>query len=155
MRTHALKAPLLININQDGHSVLLHVTSFLHYFYIAAPLNFQKTDCSAFQTYLESECQKSFNQHSAVVNSVQMTMRENILRYQGNQKSPYLKITLNDHKMIGRVRTMVQSGNANWKNLWGNVRDNGGLLTFDNIQYVQRFMVDTGVSILMVLTKLR
>ena len=130
---------------QDGHSVLFHVTNFLHYFYVAAPLNFQKTDCEPFQTYLESECQKAFNQHSAVINSVQMTMKENILRFQGNQKSPYLKITVNDHKMINRVRTLVQEANANWKGLWGNVRGAGGLLTFDNIQYVQRFMVDTSV----------
>ena len=37
--------------------------------------------------FLESECQKNFNQHSAVIASVQMCMRENILRFQGNQKS--------------------------------------------------------------------
>ncbi|KAJ4351362.1 DNA-directed DNA polymerase delta [Didymosphaeria variabile] len=135
----------LFGVTEDGHSVLFHVTNFLHYFYIAAPLSFQKNDCDAFGTYLESECQKAFNQHSAVINSVQMTMRENILRYQGNQKSPYLKITVNDYKMVNRVRTMVQSGSANWKGLWGNVRDGGGLLTFDNIQYVQRFMVDTSI----------
>jgi hypothetical protein len=72
-------------------------------------------------------------------------MRENIMRFQGNQKSPYLKITMNDHKMVTRVRTMVQQGNANWKGLWGNIRENG-LLTFDIIPYVQRFMVDTSVS---------
>jgi DNA polymerase delta subunit 1 len=129
---------------QTGHSVLLHVTGFMHYFYVAAPVGFQAQDCNAYKTYLESECQKQFNQHSGVINSVQMTMRENILRYQGNQKSPYLKITVSDPKMIARVRTMVQKGNANWKQLWP-YRD-GGILTFDNIAYVLRFMIDTGVT---------
>jgi DNA polymerase delta subunit 1 len=131
---------------QGGHSVLFHVTDFLHYFYIAAPLNFQKSDCGPFQTYLEAQCQKAFNQYSAVINSVQMTMKENILMFQGNQKSPYLRITVNDHKMINRVRKFVQDVNANWKGLWGNISPEDGLLTFDNIQYVQRFMVDTSVS---------
>jgi DNA polymerase delta subunit 1 len=115
----------------------------MHYFYVAAPIGFQPQDCDAYKVYLESECQKQFNQHSAVIYSVQMTMRENILRYQGNQKSPYLKITVNDPKMINRVRTMVQKGNANWKQLWPYRED--GILTFDNIAYVLRFMIDTKV----------
>jgi DNA polymerase delta subunit 1 len=119
------------------------VTGFMHYFYVAAPVGFGPNDCGAYKTYLESECQKQFNQHSAVIHSVQMTMRENILRYQGNQKSPYLKITVVDHKMINRVRTMVQKGNANWKRLWPARED--GILTFDNIAYVLRFMIDTKV----------
>jgi len=72
-----------------------------------------------------------------------MTMKENILRFQGNQKSPYLKITVNNHRMINRVRMLVQDGDANWKRLW--VRPEGGILTFDNIAYVLRFMIDTGV----------
>lgn len=123
---------------------MLHVTGFLHYFYIAAPMGFQPSDCNAFKTYLEAQCQKSFNSHSAVIHSVQMTMRENILRFQGNQKSPYLKITVNDPKFIGRVRKLVQGKEANWKGLWPDVE--GGILTFDNIIYVLRFMIDTKVN---------
>jgi DNA polymerase delta subunit 1 len=123
--------------------VLLHVTGFMHYFYVAAPLNFHKEDCGPYRVYLESECQKQFNQFSPIIHSVQMTMRENILRFQGNQKSPYLKITVADPKMINRVRTLVQKGNANWKKLWP--YSENGLLTFDNIAYVLRFMIDTKV----------
>jgi DNA polymerase delta subunit 1 len=116
----------------------------MHYFYVAAPIGFQPQDCDAYKVYLESECQKQFNQHSGVIYSVQMTMRENILRYQGNQKSPYLKITVNDPKFINRVRTMVSKGFANWKRLWP--AQEGGILTFDNIAYVLRFMIDTKVN---------
>ncbi|KAH7386129.1 catalytic subunit DNA polymerase-like protein delta [Pyrenochaeta sp. MPI-SDFR-AT-0127] len=134
----------LFGVTEDGHSVLLHVTGFLHYFYVAAPINFHKEDCEPYKVFLESECQKQFNQHSAVISSVQMTMRENILRFQGNQKSPYLKITVNDPKFINRVRTLVQKGFANYKQLWP-YRDDG-ILTFDNIAYVLRFMIDTKVA---------
>ncbi|CAN9476791.1 unnamed protein product [Alternaria alternata] len=134
----------LFGVTETGHSVLIHVTGFQHYFYVAAPLNFHKEDCEPYKVFLESECQKNFNQHSAVIASVQMCMRENILRFQGNQKSPYLKITVTDPKMINRVRMMVQKGNANYKRLWPARED--GILTFDNIAYVLRFMIDTKVA---------
>ncbi|CAA9961376.1 DNA polymerase [Pyrenophora teres f. maculata] len=134
----------LFGVTENGHSVLLHVTGFQHYFYVAAPIDFRKEDCEPYKTFLEGECQKNFNQHSAVIASVQMCMRENILRFQGNQKSPYLKITVCDPKMINRVRMMVQKGNANYKRLWPARED--GILTFDNIAYVLRFMIDTSVT---------
>ena len=124
---------------------MIHVTDFLHYFYVGAPIGFQPSDCDAFKIYLENQCQKEANIHSAVISSAQMTMKENIFRFQGNQKSPYLKITVNDPKLINRVRKLVQDGNANWKQLW-QYRE-GGILTFDNIQYVLRFMIDTKVSL--------
>jgi DNA polymerase delta subunit 1 len=122
------------------------VTNFVHYFYVAAPVGFGKDDCNAFKVYLESEVQKSSSQHSAVIHSVQMTMKENMYGFQGNQKSPYLKISVTDPKFINRVRKLVQDGNANWKQLWK--YQEGGFLTFDNIQYILRFMIDTKVPCL-------
>lgn len=75
-----------------------------------------------------------------------MTMRENIYGFQGNQKSPYLKISVTDPRSINSVRKMVEAGHANWKRLWPAPTDNGGILTFDVIQYVLRFMIDTEIS---------
>lgn len=74
-----------------------------------------------------------------------MVLRENLFGFQGNQKSPYLKITVTDPKFINKLRTTIESGSANYKGLWRGVGD-GGILTFDSIQYVLRFMIDTGVS---------
>jgi NAD(P)-dependent dehydrogenase (short-subunit alcohol dehydrogenase family) len=37
----------------------------------------------------------------------------------------------------------IEGGNANWKGLWKGV--DGGIRTYDNIQYVLRFMVDCKV----------
>lgn len=72
-----------------------------------------------------------------------MTMKENMYGFQGNEKSPYLKISVTDPKSINRVRKLVQTGGANWKQMWKH--PDGGILTFDNIQYLLRFMIDTGV----------
>ena len=71
-------------------------------------------------------------------------MKENILKFQGNQQNPYLKITVNDPNHINAVRTTVQTGAANYKGLWPHRE--GGILTFDNIAYELRFMIDTKVN---------
>ena len=73
-----------------------------------------------------------------------MVLRENLYGFQGNQKSPYLKVTVTDPKHINRLRTTIEKGGANYKGLWKGV--DGGILTFDSIQYVLRFMIDTGVT---------
>lgn len=75
-------------------------------------------------------------------------MKENLYGFQGNQKSYYLKITVTDPKFIGKLRNMLENSaqSLNYKGLW-NTADNS-ILTFDNIQYVLRFMIDTGVRLL-------
>lgn len=130
----------LFGVTETGHSVMLHVTDFLHYLYVAAPISFQKSDCDPFKSFLES----ALAQHQPAVHSVQMVLRENLFGFQGNQKSPYLKITVTDPKFINRLRTTIESGNANYKGLWKAAE--GGILTFDSIQYVLRFMIDTHVA---------
>lgn len=87
-------------------------------------------------------------QHQPAIHSVQMTMRENIFGFQGNQPSPYLKITVTDPKYINRLRTTFETGGFNYKQMWKGL--DGGILTFDSIQYVLRFMIDTGVSVMIV-----
>lgn len=74
-----------------------------------------------------------------------MVLRENLYGFHGNQQNPYLKISVTDPKFINKVRTAIQSGAANWKQMWKGVDD--GILTFDNIQYVLRFMIDCKVRI--------
>ncbi|KAI6797516.1 DNA polymerase delta catalytic [Hortaea werneckii] len=130
----------LFGVTETGHSVLLHVTDFLHYLYVAAPVSFTRNDCEPFKAFLE----KSLGQHQPAIYSVQMVMRENLFGFQGNQKSPYLKITVTDPKFIPRLRTTIEQGNANYKGLWKAAE--GGILTFDSIQYVLRFMIDTGIK---------
>ncbi|KAG9781326.1 DNA polymerase delta catalytic subunit [Exophiala dermatitidis] len=130
----------LFGVSETGHSILLHVTDFLHYLYVAAPVNFQRHDIEGYKAYLESQ----LAQHQPAIHSVQMVLRENLYGFQGNQKSPYLKITVNDPKFIGRLRSAIEEGNANYRGMW-NVEKNK-IKTYDNIQYVLRFMIDTGIT---------
>ncbi|EON64116.1 DNA polymerase delta subunit 1 [Coniosporium apollinis CBS 100218] len=130
----------LFGVTETGHSVLLHVTDFMHYLYVAAPVSFAKNDCDGFKAYLETQ----IGQYQPIIHSVQMVLRENIFGFQGNQKSPYLKITVADPKHINKLRTAIESGNANYKGFWKGA--DGGVLTFDSIQYVLRFMIDCKIA---------
>lgn len=130
----------MFGVSETGHSILLHITDFLHYLYVAAPVNFQRQDVEGYKAYLETQ----IAQHQTAIHSVQMVLRENLFGFQGNQKSPYLKITVTDPKFINKLRTTIEGGNANYKGLWKGV--DGCILTFDSIQYVLRFMIDTGVT---------
>ncbi len=131
----------LFGVTDNGNSVLLHVKDFKHYLYVAAPISFTADDCPKFRAYLETQ----LAMHQPVIHSVVMTMRENIYGFQGNTQNPYLKITVNDPKQINKVRTAIERGDANWKGMWKS--SDGTIMTYDNIQYLLRFMVDCSVRI--------
>ena len=97
----------------------------MHYLYVAAPTAFQQSDCESYKAYLETH----LAQHQPVIYSVQMVLRENLYGFQGNVKSPYLKITVTDPKHINKLRTSIESGGANYKGLWKGA--DGGVLTGD------------------------
>ena len=112
---------------------------FLHYLYVAAPSGFQKSDCKPFQAYLETQ----LSQVQPAIHSVDMVMRENLFGFQGNQKSPYLKITVTEPKFITRLRSFFENDSVvGFKGLWKVAE----VMTYDSIQYILRFMIDTNVS---------
>ena len=102
-------------------------------------MSFTQDDCEGFRRFLDSQVAQS----EPAIASVQMTLRENLYGFQGNQQSPYLKITVTDPKFISRVRSAIEKKVANYKGLWKGIE--GGILTFDSIEYILRFMIDTGV----------
>lgn len=132
----------LFGITDLGNSVLLHVKDFKHYLYVPAPVAFSAEDCPKFQAYLEAQ----MAMHTTVIHSVNLTMRENIYGFQGNTQNPYIKVSVTDPKFINRVRTLIEKGDANWKGMWKSA--DGTIMTFDNIQYLLRFMVDCSVRYL-------
>jgi DNA polymerase delta subunit 1 len=132
----------LFGVTSHGNSVLLHVKDFKHYLYVAAPVSFTAEDCPKYRAYLETQVAM----HQTAIDSVTMTMRENIYGFQGNIQNPYLKITVTDPKLINKVRTTIETGKANWKGMWKSA--DGTVMTYDNIQYLLRFMVDCSVCFL-------
>jgi len=122
---------------------MLHVTDFLHYLYIPAPISFSPHDCDGFKIYLESQVA----QHQPAIHSIRIVLRENLYHFSGNQQNPYIKITVTDPKFISKVRGTIEEGRANWKGMW-QVDLKGRVETFDMIQYVLRVMIDCKVTLL-------
>ncbi|KAF7909433.1 uncharacterized protein EAF01_003151 [Botrytis porri] len=129
----------LFGVTETGHSVMLHVKDFLHYLYVAAPVSFTHKDCEPYKMFLDSQV----GMHTPAINSVSVVLRENLYGFTGNKQHAYIKITVTDPKYINKVRTTIEEGKANWKGMWRN--DGNGILTFDSIQYVLRFMVDVKI----------
>ena len=73
-----------------------------------------------------------------------MVLRQDIFGYQGNQKNAYLKITVTDPQHIPKVRSEFENQVPTFKNFWSGLEE--GVRTFDNIDYVLRFMIDTGIT---------
>jgi len=131
----------VLMISQEGHSVLLHVTDFMHYLFVAAPISFTQEHTEGYRKWLDN---KLSNGVGPTVHKVEIVMRENLYYFNGNQKSPYIKISVTDPKHVSRVRSLIEKGEGNYGRLWP-ITDSG-LMTFDNIQYVMRFMVDTKIA---------
>ena len=108
---------------------------------VAAPAAFSRADLVPYKDMLG----RVLGQSEPMIESVEIEMKENIYGFQGNQKVPYLKINVTDPKFMPRVRVAIENGRVNYKAMWKGVE--GGIMTFDNIQYVLRFMVDTKVTI--------
>lgn len=113
----------------------------MHYLYVAAPVSFEQKDCEPFRLFLETQLAENY----PTVQSVKIVLKENLFGFQGNQKAAYLKVTVTDPRWISKVRTCIEEGNANYKGLWKSV--DGGILTFDSIQYILRFMIDCKVRV--------
>jgi DNA polymerase delta subunit 1 len=130
---------------------MLHVTDFLHYIYVAAPDGFSTHDCENYKIWLDAQ----IGQHTPAIHSVQIVRRENLYGFQGNVQHAYLKITVTDPKFAPKVRSAFEQpgGQANWKQMWG-TSGKDGIMTFDSIQYVLRFMIDCKVCFSHSLTRL-
>ncbi|ESZ94847.1 DNA polymerase delta catalytic subunit [Sclerotinia borealis F-4128] len=136
---HGKATVKLFGVTETGHSVMLHVKDFLHYLYVAAPVSFTHQDCEQYKIYLDSQV----GMHAPAIHSVLIVLRENLYGFTGNKQHAYIKITVTDPKCINKVRTTIEEGRANWKGMWKN--DGTGILTFDSLQYVLRFMVDVKI----------
>lgn len=110
--------------------------------YIAAPSGFKPEFIPQYTIFLNNKF------GHPVVHSTELLIKENLYGYHGENKKAFIRITVIDHKDIGKLRNSLEKNfsSFNYKGLWQSV-DEGGVMTFDNIQYVLRFMIDTGVSL--------
>lgn len=124
-------------VTDKGNSVLCNVLGFRHYFYVPAPRGFP-TEFDEFTRSLKSQYQN-------MIEDVGIELKESIWEFHGDQKVPFLKIILSHPRHAGKVRTGFERGEVQFRDLFNPT----GTVTFDNLQYLLRMMVDcqiTGMS---------
>lgn len=104
----------LTNGQQAGHSVLMHVTQFLPYFYIPVPRGFTNDDVDAFRDHLDVRfrcvpcCSIAssyyFQAATEGVRSVELVQKRSLWGYKGDDLVLFAKITVTDPKSLPRVR---------------------------------------------------
>ncbi|KAI0705145.1 ribonuclease H-like domain-containing protein [Cytidiella melzeri] len=135
--TESSRAPTLrmFGVTEAGNSVLMHVTGFLPYFYVAAPRGFMDEDCASLKNYL------NMMRSGSSVRTVRLQQKR-MWGYRGDDLVPFIKITVADQRSLLELRDFFERGRCRFKNLFKAV----GVATFEsNIAYTLRFMIDTNV----------
>ena len=123
----------IYGVTAKGNSVLVHVHGFRPYFYIHAPRNFGPSHCREFQNHLNT----LFGQR--VVQSVDLCSKKSLMNYSGSEDVAFLKITISDPRSLPKVRGSLERGEVSFKELFSSGES---LLTYENIAYTLRFMID-------------
>nr|AAA35303.1 DNA polymerase delta [Schizosaccharomyces pombe] len=127
----------LFGVTDNGNSILVHVVGFLPYFYVKAPVGFRPEMLERFTQDLDATC------NGGVIDHCIIEMKENLYGFQGNEKSPFIKIFTTNPRILSRARNVFERGEFNFEELFP---VGVGVTTFEsNTQYLLRFMIDCDV----------
>ncbi|KAG8752399.1 DNA-directed DNA polymerase delta, partial [Serendipita sp. 396] len=128
----------MYGITEEGNSVLVHISGYLPYFYVAAPRGLQDEDLVPLRHFINQNTEEN-----AIVD-IEIVMKKSLWGYRGDHDVPFLKIILSNPKMVPKVRGAFEKGELDYNNLF----NKGGFppATFEsNLLFVLRFMVDAKV----------
>ncbi|KAK0446656.1 DNA polymerase family B-domain-containing protein [Armillaria borealis] len=129
----------MFGVTEAGHSVLAYVTDFLPYFYVGQPRGFVEDDIDDFASYLNTQVGYD------VVIGVEIVKKRSLWGYRGDDRVPFLKITINEPRNLPKVRGLFEKNSVDFNGLFVR-KDGDGIATFEsNIAYTLRFMIDTKV----------
>lgn len=125
-------------VTAAGNSVVCHVRNFMPYFYFPAPIGFQRSHLLPLKQVL---CDSLGS--SNMVQKCEIVMKQSIYGYHGDQKSPYVRVTLSDPRNMNKCKTKIEGGVT----VPGLNRPCQADTTFEsNLSYALRFMIDCKVS---------
>ncbi|KAI9256205.1 DNA polymerase family B-domain-containing protein [Sporodiniella umbellata] len=125
-------------VTQTGHSVLCHVRGFRPYFYVSAPNGFQECHTQKLQEKLRTSVGQSNG-----IEKIEIVMKQNIYGYRGDQKYPFLRVTVSDPKELFKFKAKLEQG-LYVEGLNAIVRVDR---TYEsNLNFVLRFMIDRKVT---------
>lgn len=133
----------LFGVDNEGHSVLVHIHNLLPYFYVMSWPGFTQQDLNLFASSLNDELKSQARADQTLkrfVMTVQHVKRQSIWGYNFDSNNDYLKITLAIPALIPTARRLCENGIS----VHGQRRQ---FVTYEsNLPYVLRFMVDNNVK---------
>lgn len=120
-------------VTPQGHSVLCNVVGFMHYFYVPVLGSFREDHLPPLKKYLEENFESVYD--------IQIASKTSIWGYNGDSTLPFLKVTVSNAKHIAKLRTAFERGHIHFGEFF-----NGGVMTYDNINYLLRMMIDRDIS---------
>lgn len=123
----------IYGVTAKGNSVLVHVTGFRPYFFIAAPRGFEPRHCAEFRTHLNM----LFG--SQTVHEISLCKKKSLMNFTGHEDVAFLQITLTDPRQLSKIRGAMERGEISFKDL---IKSGDQILTYENIAYTLRFMID-------------
>lgn len=133
----------IYGVTKKGNSVLVHVNSFLPYFFITAPKGFRPTDCQDLTNHLNSLFGSS-SSTSAVraVEKTEMCAKKSLMEYRGDEDVAFIKITCGEIRALTRIRGSLERGEVAFRDM---ITPGEAILTYENIAYTLRFMIDHNI----------
>ncbi|KAK9470006.1 DNA polymerase family B-domain-containing protein [Dipodascopsis tothii] len=123
----------MFGVTSAGNSVMCSMVGFSHYFYVPAPVGFKHGHIDALAVHLSKFFPGS-------IERLELAMKESLWGYTGGVKSPFIKVVVQDPKHANKVRGGFERGEINFQGMFVSQT-----MTFDNISYLIRAMVDNGI----------
>ncbi|XP_011873098.1 PREDICTED: DNA polymerase delta catalytic subunit isoform X1 [Vollenhovia emeryi] len=133
----------MFGVTEQGNSVCCHVHGFCPYLFVSAPSNFTNNHCKLFKEALNQAVKKDMksnpdNIQDAIL-AVELVYKQSVYGYGGNDKLPFLKITVAVPKLIAPCKRLLEQDTVY-------TAFNYHYRAFEsNIDFDIRFMVDTSV----------
>uniref|UniRef100_A0A3P9H543 DNA polymerase n=1 Tax=Oryzias latipes TaxID=8090 RepID=A0A3P9H543_ORYLA len=140
------KVPIIrmFGVTDNGNSVCCHVHGFAPYFYVPAPNGFKSEFLGEFKRELNSAVLKDMRSNkdniSVTVLAVDITRKENMYGYHGQQSMDFLRITMAMPRLIAPAKRLLEQGFK-----FGHFPIQGYQSFEANIDFEIRFMVDSNV----------
>ncbi|ODV58381.1 DNA-directed DNA polymerase delta POL3 [Ascoidea rubescens DSM 1968] len=122
-------------VTKKGNSIMCNVTGFLHYLYVPiSDNNFRKDHIQSLINHLHNS---GFDD----VQKIEIHLKESVWSYNDNQKTQFLKIVVSHAKTVAKLRGAFERGQIQFQNYFP-----GTTMTYDNISYTLRMMVDSKIT---------
>lgn len=132
----------MFGVTIEGNSVCCHVHGFTPYMYIGAPKGFAKSDCAPFKEALNrsvlNDMRSNKDQVQEAILEVNIIERLSMMGYQGDEKVPFIKITVALPRMLAACKRLLEKESMYPKFDFQDCR-----AYENNIDFDIRFMVDT------------